>query len=70
MREVGNPNEVFDLEINLDMAKKLFQKKGCSSAELQSLIMFETNREEFGCLLQCLAFRGEDEFTLDFARFK
>jgi hypothetical protein len=34
LREVGNINEVYDLEISLDMAKKLFGKKDATKKEL------------------------------------
>ena len=30
LREVSNINEIYDLEISLDMAKKIFGKKECT----------------------------------------
>jgi len=47
LREVSKINEIYDLEISLDMAKKIFGRKNCSTAELDSLIRYETNKHEF-----------------------
>lgn len=69
LREVENINEIYDLEISLDMAKKIFGRKNCSTAELNRLIMFETNRQEFLKMLECLDIIDE-EFSLDFKKFR
>lgn len=52
------------------MAKKIFGRKNCSTAELQRLIMFENNREEFMKMLECLDIKNDEEFALDFQKFK
>jgi len=51
LREVTNINEIYDLEISLIMAKKIFGRPDCSQEELQKLVMFETNKEEFIIML-------------------
>ena len=43
MRQADNINEIYDLEITLEMAKKIFGKKNSSKEELQRAVMFETN---------------------------
>ena len=35
MREVQNINEVYDLEISIDMAKKIFGKKDITNEEMK-----------------------------------
>jgi hypothetical protein len=70
LREFTNIKEVYDLEISLDLAKNIFGKKDSTKAELQKLIMFDTNKEEFIKMLNCLDIKNSDDFTLDFAKFK
>ena len=69
LREVKNINEIYDLEISLDMAKKIFGRKSSSSAEVNRLINFETNKQEFKLMLDCLDIINE-EFSLDFKKFR
>lgn len=47
MRQADNPNEIYDLEITLEMAKKIFGRKNMAKEELERRIMYETNKEEF-----------------------
>jgi hypothetical protein len=44
LREVQNINEIYDLEISLDMARKIFGRKNCSTAEMNRLINFDSNK--------------------------
>jgi len=69
LREVNNINEIYDLEISLEVAKKIFGRKNSSTAELNRLIMFDTNREEFMKMLECLDIMNED-FSLNFKKFR
>jgi hypothetical protein len=47
LREFTNINEIYDLEISIDMARKIFGKKDCTKEQIQRLVMFDTNKEEF-----------------------
>jgi len=69
LREVKNINEIYDLEISLEMAKQIFGRKNSSTAELNRLINFDTNKEEFKMMLDCLDIIKE-EFSLDFKKFR
>ena len=44
LREVTNINEIYDLEINLDMAHKIFGRKTSTKEDLKRLTLFDTNK--------------------------
>jgi hypothetical protein len=69
LRDVKDINELYDLDISLDMARKIFSKKDSSPAEVQRLITFDTNRNEFILMLSCLDIIN-GEFTVDFKKFR
>ncbi|CDW74268.1 tpr domain containing protein [Stylonychia lemnae] len=70
LREVENINEIYDLELSLDVAKRIFvRNKNASTAEVNSRIMFKTNRAEFMMMLECLDIVNED-FSLNFKKFR
>lgn len=69
LREVASIFELYDLEISLDMARKIFSRKSSTSSEIEQLIKFNTNKQEFIMMLNCLDIINE-EFSLDFKKFR
>ncbi len=69
LRDTANKTEIYDLQISLNLAKTIFGRKDVSSAELNRLISFETNKEAFVQMLSCLDIT-DDEFSLDFKKLR
>ncbi len=69
LRNVTNVNEIYDLEMDMGLARKIF-KKTSEEQNPNDLIIYERNKEEFQKILMFLDINSEGDFKLDIARLK
>jgi hypothetical protein len=71
IRNILNINDIFDLQIRLKLARNLFKQPDVSQEEIdRTLIIYKKNKRAFQVMIDCLEIKGEEDFTLDFKRFK
>lgn len=71
IRDIQSINNIFDVQIRLKLARKLFKLPESTPEELDgTLIVYDKNKNAFHLMIDCLYKKGEEDFSLDFNKFK
>jgi hypothetical protein len=62
---------VFDLQIRLKLARNLFKLPNATQEEIdETLIVYGKNKRAFQLMIDCLEIKGDEDFTLNYKKFK